>query len=97
MDTAIRAWMDAERVAGMARITADQALERAVLKAVLPNRFRRAEAADITLGSVIWYLNDGEPFWALVTEVLRPNDTWKAYEAHDGCRYGLEDAYVEID
>lgn len=62
-------------------------------------KLRRAFAADITVGQVLWYTNFDEGsvrHWNIVEEVLRPNDQWKAYDAHDGCMYGLDGAFVEI-
>ena len=61
----------------------------------LPADLRPATASDITPGRIIYYEHgDDGPFWQEVREVLRPNDQWKAYTAMDGCRYGLDDAWV---
>ena len=54
---------------------------------------RRATSVDIVEGAVIYYPSE-DPFWMIVEEVLRPDDDFKAYTAHDGCRYGLHGAYV---
>jgi len=60
--------------------------------------FRPAEPKDIVEGAVILHQNgDNGPFERVVDEVLRPSDPWKAYCADDGCRYGLDDAWVEVD
>ena len=65
-------------------------------KCPLPKNLRPATAKDIIEGAVIWYKDgDDGAFWQIVEEVLRPNDLWKAYCAIDGCRYGLDDAWVE--
>lgn len=59
---------------------------------------RPAEATDIVIDAIIWYLKDeynDEDYWQIVDEVLRPNDLFKGYCGHDGCRYGLDRAMVE--
>lgn len=64
--------------------------------AELPIPIRFATPEDITPGTVIWHLHgDYGPFWNIVEEVINPNDQWKAYYGEDGCRYGLDDAWVE--
>ncbi len=64
----------------------------------IPDDLRPATAKDIVEGNIIWYKHDDydQPFWNMVEYVERPNDNWKAYTAHDGCRYGLDDAFVEV-
>lgn len=63
-----------------------------------PRSVRPAKSSDIKLGQILWYKEgDFDPFWKVVCEVLRPNDFFKAYVAEDGCRYGLDDAYVEVE
>ncbi len=62
----------------------------------LPRTIRPTTPEDITQGAVIWYLcGDYGPYWNIVEEVINPNDQWKAYCGEDGCRYGLDDAWVE--
>ncbi len=58
---------------------------------------RAAHASDIVEGEILWYYDgdDGE-FWQVVSEVHHPNDPYKAYTAEDGCRYGLDGAYIAI-
>lgn len=34
--------------------------------------------------------------WTEVCEVLCPNDDFKAFHALDGCRHGLDGAFVEV-
>lgn len=66
-------------------------------KASLPDNLRPATAEDVKPGAVIWYkhFDEGVPAWMIVLQVLNPNDEYKAFVAEDGCRYGLEGAYVE--
>ena len=66
-------------------------------KSPFPENVRPAEPKDIIEGAIIWH-SDGDDgnFWNIVDEVLRPNDPWKAYCAEDGCRYGLDGAFIEI-
>lgn len=63
---------------------------------------RVATPADIVVGALLWYEreedgDEGNPhYWCIVEDVLRPSDAWKAFTAHDGCRYGLDGAMVEV-
>ena len=57
--------------------------------------YRKAEAKDIVEGNTVLLIGDGNfPYEMVIDEVLRPNDPWKAFDADDGCRYGLEGLYV---
>jgi hypothetical protein len=96
MNALIQAWIDAEAKVAEARAAADQAQEDADVAAP-PTRLRPATSRDIVEGAILWYPDWDERKWAMVGEVLRPGDPWKAYSSHDGCRYGLEGAFVEID
>ena len=64
--------------------------------AELPEHLRPATASDIVEDHIIWYVREGYHHWKLVENVLRPDDEFKAYTAHDGCRYGLDGAFVEV-
>lgn len=66
-------------------------------KSDLPNNLRPATPRDIIVGAIIWYPRFSESKWLIVDEVLHPNDNWKAFCADDGCRYGLDGAFVEDD
>ena len=59
-------------------------------------KLRRAFPEDITVGNVIIYpaTETSEEFTKFIVEVLRPSDDWKAFCAEDGCRYGLDGAYI---
>lgn len=66
-------------------------------KAKPPKNRRQATPEDITAGSIIWHEREeeyGDDYWNVVEEVLRPSDPFKAYCADDGCRYGLDGAYI---
>ena len=64
-----------------------------------------AGRGDIIQGAVIWYECDEYNiidwpqgwFWKIVVEVDRPRDPHKAFTAEDGCRYGLDGAFVEVE
>ena len=63
-----------------------------------PVHRRAAKASDIVEGAIIWHEREeqyGGDFWQIVESPLRYGDRFKAYEADDGCRYGLQGAYVE--
>jgi len=63
-----------------------------------PERRRPAKASDIRFGRVIWHANgDNGWFWNVVVEPLHYGDPFKAYCADDGCRYGLDGAFVEME
>jgi len=67
-----------------------------------PKTLQLAVADDIVRGAVIWHKPESVPssfeneqwFWNIVNEPLHYGDSFKAYTADDGCRYGLEGAYV---
>ena len=71
-----------------------------VMLSDFPKHYRPAQASDIVVGAVIWYAREEQyhgAFWKIVDEVLRPDSDFKAYTGDDGCRYGLEGAYVETE
>ena len=78
---------------------ADVAMYESTLQSPLPANLRPATADDIHPDAIIWYKHGGENgyFWQIVDRPLHYGDAFKAYEAEDGCRYGLHDAWVEID
>ncbi len=56
---------------------------------------REATPRDIVLNNIIFYYEqDGEQYWKIIKEIISPNDSFKAYCAEDGCRYGLDGARV---
>ncbi len=75
-----------------------KSLESARRQICCPSRtfLRPAKASDIKVGRVIYY-PDSDDFmgWFVVTELLHYGDDWKAFEADDGCRYGLDGAFVK--
>lgn len=59
------------------------------------SQLRRAEASDIREGLIVWHDNGDEGwFWHTVCELRHHGDDFKAYVADDGCRYGLNGAWV---
>ena len=99
MNKLIQDWLDSEKELSNARLRMDEALEKAEEEVELPANIRRAIASDIKQGAIIWYPRwkeeDGR-CWNIVEEVLRASDDWKAYCAQDGCRYGLDGAFIEV-
>lgn len=91
----IQAWFDACDALAKAYAAQEQALKESE-NAEPPKNLRPATADDVKVGAIFWYVED-EPYWNVVQEVLHPNDPWKAYEAQDGGRYGLDGAMVEDD
>ena len=68
-------------------------------KEKFPKKKRPATAEDIKIGSVIWHYQKreyGGSFWIIVEEPLHYGDTCKEYIADDGCRYGLDEAYIDL-
>lgn len=101
MKTVMQNWFVAEEAASKARKAADMALARAE-KLKAPKHLRPATSKDIKVNAIIWYPGSKQEYldrdyWKCVEKVLYPSDDWKAYEAHDGSRYGLRGAYVEIN
>lgn len=63
-----------------------------------PKNRRPAKASDIVEGAIIWHerkAEHGGDYWHIVAEPMHYGDAFKAYCADDGCRYGLQGAYVE--
>ena len=60
------------------------------------NELRKATADDLTrTGKIVWHDNGDEGwFWNVVQEPNHYGDSFKAYVADDGCRYGLDGAWV---
>lgn len=67
----------------------------AALDAPLPLYLRRATSSDLVEGTILWYPDRHARKWSMVVDVQYADDPWKAYTAQDGCRYGLEGAFVE--
>lgn len=79
----------------------ESSVEKAAEAAPLPDSLRPATKEDIVVGAVIWYprWHKEDPSgrcWNIVDQVLFPSDAFKAYCAHEGCRYGLDGAFVEL-
>ena len=68
-------------------------MEDEALKSKFPANVRAATPDDIVVGQIIWYRRDNE-HWQVIEEVMKPDDPFKAYCAEDGCRYGLDGAFV---
>ena len=73
----------------------ESALYNIALQAPFPKDLRPATAGDVICGNVFYYPNNGNPFWEIIAEVRYPSDDFKAYIGEDGCRYGLDGAFVE--
>lgn len=71
-------------------------IERAYGKIHIPaiSKLRPATAADIVEGNVIYYPQKPTPYFQIIDSVHFPHDDFKAYTAEDGCRYGLDGAFV---
>lgn len=64
-----------------------------------PKKSRPAIASDIKEGAIIWHTREkkyGGDYWHIVSSPEHYGDAFKAYTADDGCRYGLDGAYVEL-
>jgi phage pi2 protein 07 len=95
MHKLFKQWFDAQDVASKAR-EAVRVAEAAAELIELPENLRTAIASDIVEGGILWYPECHERKWTVISEVHKPSSMWKAYTGHDGCRYGLDGAYVEI-
>ena len=103
MNKLIKKYLDAVEAEEIAHDNTVKA-EEAAYAAKLPKNLRPAIAKDIVEDAIIWYPDGGEepegedpgrPYWKIVSEVLYPSDRWKAFCATNGCRDGLEGAFVE--
>jgi hypothetical protein len=57
-------------------------------------KLRAAHRGDIKVGQVFYYSEKIEPYWMIVEEILNVDSEFKAFVAHDGCRYGISGAFV---
>ena len=58
--------------------------------------FRQARPNDFIEGKTVYIEgDDGDLHKMNIEEVLRPNDSWKAFCADDGCRYGLDGCFIK--
>ena len=101
MNKLIQKFIEAREKVGDA-MEVERLAEKKAERAPLPSNLTEAKPGDIVGGAIIWYprFQDEDPDsrrWKIVDEVLKPADAYKAYCAHDGCRYGLYGAFVEID
>src|SRR4051794_39156218 len=99
MNSLFKAWFEAEEASAEADRREREAYE-AAMGAPLPARLRPATAADIVEDAIIWYpLREGRDYhcWSRVHQVMCPDDDFKAYLSHDGARYGLDGAFVEVE
>jgi len=56
---------------------------------------RKATKYDVRVGNIFYYFDGDEgKHWHEIIEVYRPDDDFKAYCGEDGCRYGLDGAFV---
>ena len=96
--TPIQQWLRATDRFKKAQKDMASSLRNAELQLIPPDDLLRpAEPADITIGQILWYKDgDDGPFWTQIDSILWPESQFKAYEAHDGCRYGLDGAFIEI-
>ena len=93
MHSSIEAYLVARKALLAAEAKLTRCEELASL-APLPSLLRPALSKDIVEGAIVWYPRH-TPRWQLIEEVHSPLDPFKAFTANDGCRYGLEGAYVE--
>jgi hypothetical protein len=103
MNTLVKNWQQGIKDLAKEKSRLDE-LQRQAELAEIPEKLRPAEAKDIVEGAIIWYpeyrdvSDELHPCrgWQYVSEVYRPNDDFKAYCSHDGCRHGLDGAFVEL-
>ena len=93
----IQAWKRSVDVFKDSQKEMHSALLKAERQRIPPdNLLRLAEPADITIGQIVWYKNeDNEPFWVEVYEPFKYGNIYKAYKAHDGHIYGLDNAFID--
>ena len=65
------------------------------LRCEIPQNMRKATSRDIVEGNILWYPDPDRNCWALIDDVHNPSDRFKAFSDDDGCRRGLDGAFVE--
>lgn len=92
----IKAWMEKKEEAIVINRQAQMLFEEAQ-KQPIPDNLRPATPEDITMGNILWYKDGDEgAFWTFIVEVINPSRLFKAYTDYNGCRYGLDGAFVEV-
>lgn len=75
---------------------ANEHLKDLMMEIQPPDDLRPASAEDIVVGAAVWLWTDDERYRLMIIEsVKNPSDPYKAFVAHDGCRYGLANLKVE--
>jgi len=97
MDVHILHWLESRRQVVEALNKEGKCLELAKKKAKKPKKLRQAEPDDIRKSAIVWHYVDKRWYWHYVEELGYYGDPWKAYTAHDGCRYGLDGAFIEVE
>lgn len=72
-----------------------QAAREKAERAKPPKNLVPAHASDIKAGAIIWHEHEDYGwYWHVVDQERHYGDPFKAYVADDGCRYGLNGAWV---
>ena len=53
--------------------------------------------SDVVEGNKFIVVGDDGLYKGVIKNVLNPNSQYKAFNADDGCRYGLEDCYIKLE
>jgi hypothetical protein len=88
------------RAALQAAMTRSLEADEAAELAPMPANLRPATEADLSPGALIWHPTDaerGSRAWVQVWKLVRPDDDGAAFVGHDGCRYDLTGAFVEVE
>jgi len=58
--------------------------------------YRPMKASDVVEGQKFIMIGDEGLYKGVIDEVRYPNDSFKAFIAEDGCRYGLDGSFIKI-
>ena len=94
-------WLKAEERRDRNQVIIDAARKRIARakyladKSPKPDNLRPATAEDIVIDAIIWFEGYNGWMWRVVEGLGYHGDRFKAYDS-DGCRYGLDGAFMEV-
>jgi hypothetical protein len=86
------------KIAELAKISneADELLAIATEQSKFPENARKAKFSDLKEGAILWYHDGDDGDWFAIVEEVHGNIAYKAYTDHQGCRHGLDGAFIAV-
>ena len=77
-------------------IEANELLTIATEQSKFPENVREAKFSDLKEGVVLWYHDGDDGDWFAIVEEVHGNFAYKSYTDHQGCRHGLDGAFIAV-